>query len=182
MEKSPWYLIGANSKNPPHESATPSFTPPVVTQIQMSTPQRAQDLFRAQMALNSVLQSDPARREMKVDQGCSDLLVEYAEGLAEHVLAEAAKLAKHRGKAVVEPVDLNLVLVKKFGMKVNTPDVALPRLILHHEALGAGYGSMLHSQPASMMLNIDEGMAAFQEKKTASSQKNKRKHSEVGAK
>jgi histone H3/H4 len=138
---------------------------------------RAADIYRTQMALNSVLQSDSSafRRDVRVDEGCSELLVDYSIGLAENLLGEAAKLAKHRGKDKIEPVDLNLALVKKLGMKMNSPDLALPRLVLHSEALGSGYGSMLHARPQNIMVTADEGLQHF--KNSAAAKKGqKRKH------
>lgn len=135
----------------------------------MSQPkqQRASEIYRCQMALNSVLQADSSRRDLRMDQGSSEILLEYSTGLAEHLLSEAAKLAKHRGKSQVDAADLNLILLKKMGMKSSAPDVVLPRVILHHESLGAGYGSMLHKLPTSAMINTEadpKGMAAYKEK------------------
>lgn len=139
------------------------------------TQQRASDVYRSQMALNSVLQADLSRRDLRVDTGSSDMLVKYSTGLAEHILGEAAKVAKHRGKNVVEPADLNLILLKKFGMKVNSPDVVVPRVILHHESLGAGYGSMLHQPPPPTMMNTEDGFAQYKESKAAGAAAKKRK-------
>jgi len=139
---------------------------------------RAADIYRTQMALNSVLQSDASayRRDIRVDEGCSELLVDYAIGLAEHFLGEAAKVAKHRGKDKIEPVDLNLTLMKKMGMKMNSPDLAMPRLILHREALGSGFGSMLHARPPNVMVTTDDGLASFRNTEAAKKKGVKRKH------
>ena len=133
-------------------------------QTQSQATPRASDVYRCQMALNSVLQADISRRDLRMDQGSSEILVEYSTGLAEHLLGEAAKLAKHRGKNQIEVADLNLVLLKKMGMKSCTPDIVLPRVILHHESLGAGYGSMLHKLPSQVMINTEEGMPQNTEK------------------
>lgn len=108
-----------------------------------------------------------------MDTGSSDMLVEYSTGLAEHILGEAAKVAKHRGKPTVEAADLNLILLKKFGMKVNAPDVVLPRVILHHESLGTGYGSMLHKAPPVAMMNTEDGMKEYKESKASGGKKRK---------
>ena len=139
---------------------------------------RAADIYRTQMALNSVLQSDASafRRDVRVDEGCSELLVDYTIGLAEHLLGEAAKVAKHRGKDKIEPVDLNLTLVKKLGMKMNSPDLSMPRLVLHREALGSGYGSMLHARPQNVMVTADEGLQHFKHSAAAKKAGQKRKH------
>ena len=118
-------------------------------QRQQQSPTRATPIQRAQVALNEVMQTEGLRREYVVENATADLLVDHGIELARAILEDAAEVAKHRKSREIQAADLNLILVKKYNIRVPSAMVTAPRLLQHSEALGSGSGSMRHDPPKS---------------------------------
>ncbi len=105
--------------------------------------ERTSNLYRAQMALHSVLQAGKeSYKDYRLEANAAELLTDYSTELAVCILEDSAAIAKHRGAPEIEPADINLALVKKFNINLPAGIVDIPRLVLHKEKLGTGANSM----------------------------------------
>ena len=54
----------------------------------------------------------------RINDPASKLLINYVEEAVTAILQESSQLAKHRNSSVVEVEDLQLILIKKYGIEV----------------------------------------------------------------
>jgi hypothetical protein len=112
-------------------------------QPQQAKAERAPNFYRAQMALNSVMQNDKSgAKDYTMEATSAELVVDYGQELSVSILEDAALIAKHRNAAEIEACDINLILTKKYNINIPLAVSNVPRLILHKEKLGTGSDSM----------------------------------------
>jgi histone H3/H4 len=72
------------------------------------------------------------KKRLQIDEDACDLLIHYVEDTVSSILREASLLASHRKSNVLEPEDLHLILLKKYGIEV--PGTVQKKL-LHKQTL-----------------------------------------------
>jgi transcription initiation factor TFIID subunit TAF12 len=58
------------------------------------------------------------KKMYSLDEKSKDILIEYVEEVVHSVLEDSCLLARHRASKVVEVSDVQLILLKKFGIEV----------------------------------------------------------------
>ena len=96
----------------------------------------------------SVLSGGRVAGRGSIDGPAATLMASYASDLSLRVLEDAAVLAKHRGAKEIDVVDVNLVLIKKYGILMPPID-GVPRVTLHKETLPVSYAPLQYMSAAA---------------------------------
>lgn len=114
------------------------------------------------------------KKPYRIDENAKNLLMEYVDEMACALIEESCLLAKHRTSNVVEVSDIQLLLLKKFGIEV--PGISRSQN-LHSSTVGS---SSVDISSAQRLLNpVDEGLISYSSSETEKPKKykKKRKHS-----
>ena len=105
------------------------------------------DIERIQSILNDIKNkaNKNEKSPFEIEASAAELLISYIEESVHAILEEASLLARHRNSDIVDPADVQLILIKKYGIDIPG---AFKSNLLHKQS----YKSKLNSSTSRSIL------------------------------